>query len=118
MGPSILCTSSFFLVCPGLQGSRAPFIHLFRSREKKMNDAQTQILGPVILMDTTRRHIFVSYSIFDTLAYDQDPTFVSGQHQDVSVLTPNTSWLGNWAVKGKKRKADSSFVLSAIRTHC
>jgi hypothetical protein len=49
-----------------------------------MNDAQTQILGPVILMDTTRRHIFVSYSIFDTLAYDQDPTFVSGQHQDVS----------------------------------
>jgi hypothetical protein len=55
---SILLTSSFFLVCSGLQGSRAPFIHLVRSGEKKMNDAQTQILGPVILMDTTRRRIF------------------------------------------------------------
>jgi hypothetical protein len=57
MSPYCLLLLFFFL---SAQGSRAPFIHLFRSREKKMNDAQTQILGPVILLDTTRRHIFVS----------------------------------------------------------
>jgi hypothetical protein len=72
-------------------------------------------------MDTTRRHIFVSYSNFNTLgksAKDQDPTFVSGQHQDVS--GQHQTHLG-WATgqsKEKKRKAESSFVLlSAIKTH-
>jgi hypothetical protein len=73
-----------------------------------MNDAQTQILGPVILMDTTRRHIFVSYSIFDTLGkseYDQDPTFVSGQHQDVS--GQHQTHLG-WATGQSKEKKEKS----------
>jgi hypothetical protein len=73
-----------------------------------MNDAQTQILGPVILMDSTRRHIFVAYSIFDTLAYDQDPAFVSGQHQDVS--GQHQTHLG-WATGQSKEKKEKQTVV-------